>query len=298
MTPVALALVAASVVLHALWHFISKKNDPHLSFFLPISLTVLVMGLPMLVFAGAWPWHLPPKILWCALGGGICGMLCDLGLSYAYRFSEISLAYPMARALPVLLTAFVTWMCGIGRPLSAAALAGMGVIFAGCILLPLAGRGRIRFRMYWNKGMIGIFAAAVGTTGYTVVDGMGVQAIFAYLPDAGSILPAGAYSCLREAVLFSTLFLCSFAVERRSSFRESFRNRDAYLAGISACLAYLLILIAMNHVTNVSFVQAFRQLSLPIGVLMGAVLLRERIGLAKAFALTLILGGLLAVYLG
>ena len=225
-------------------------------------------------------------------------MLCDLGLSYAYRFSEISLAYPMARALPVLLTAFVTWMCGIGKPLSAVALAGMGVIFAGCILLPQAGHGRIRLQTYRNKGMFGILAAAVGTTGYTVIDGIGVQAMFAHLPDAGGILPAGAYSCLREAVLFLTLFLGSLAAERRLSVRECFRNRDAYLAGISACLAYLLILIAMNHVTNVSFVQAFRQLSLPIGVLFGVVFLKERLGLAKAFALTLILGGLIAVYLG
>lgn len=298
MTPVALALIAASVLLHALWHFISKKNNPHLSFFLPVSLTVLVMCLPMLAFAGAWPWALPPRILWCALGGGFCGVFCDLGLSYAYRFSEISLAYPMARALPVLFTAFVTWMCGIGKTLSPAALAGMGVIFAGCILLPQAGHGRIRLKTYWNKGVIGIFAAALGTTGYTVFDGMGVQATFAHLPEAGSILPAGAYSCLRETALFAIMLLTSLATERKLPFREIFGNREAYLAGVSAGLAYLLVLIAMNHVTNISYVQAFRQLSLPVGVLFGVVFLKERVGLAKAFALALIFGGLAAVYLG
>ena len=185
MTPVALALIAASVLLHALWHFISKKNNPHLSFFLPVSLTVLVICFPMLALAGAWPWALPRKVLLCVLGGGICGVLCDYGLSYAYRFSEISLAYPMARALPVLLTAFVTWMCGIGKTLSPAVLAGMGVIFAGCILLPQAGRGGIRLETYCSKGVLGILAAAFGTTGYTIFDGMGVQAIFAHLPEAG-----------------------------------------------------------------------------------------------------------------
>ena len=298
MTPLALALVAASVLLHALWHFISKKNNPRLSFFLPVSATVFVMCLPMLALAGAWPWVLPRKILLCALGGGFCGVFCDLGLSYAYRFGEISLAYPMARALPVIFTAFVTWMCGIGRPLSLTALTGMGVIFAGCVLLPPAGRGKFDFRSYCGKGVIGILAAALGTTGYTIFDGLGVQALFAQLPETGNILPAGAYSCLREASLFVMMFLISLATERKLPYRAIFGNREAYLAGVSAGLAYLLVLIAMNHVTNISYVQAFRQLSLPVGVLFGVVFLQERVGLAKAAALTIILGGLIAVYLG
>ena len=38
--------------------------------------------------------------------------------------------------------------------------------------------------------------------------------------------------------------------------------------------------------------------SLPVGVLFGVVFLKERVGLAKAFALALIFGGLAAVYLG
>ena len=127
---------------------------------------------------------------------------------------------------------------------------------------------------------------------------MGVQAMFAHLPEAGSVLPAGAYSCLREVALFAVMLLTSLATERKLPFRTIFRNRDAYLAGLSAGFAYLLVLIAMNHVTNVSYVQAFRQLSLPVGVLLGVVFLKERIGLVKTLALGMIFGGLIAVYLG
>ena len=298
MSFIALILIASSVLLHTLWHFISKKNNPHVEFFLPLSASVFVMCLPMLLAVCPRPWELPAKILLCALGGGLCGVLCDIGLSYAYRFSEISLAYPLARALPVLFTAFVTWLCGIGKPVPPVALAGMGVIFAGCVLLPQAGHRGFKLRSYWNKGFFGVLAAALGTTGYTIFDGMGVQAFFAHCPDAGSILPAGAYSCLRETMLFIGLWGASLAARRPLDLRTIFGHWESYLAGVSAGLAYLLILIAMKYVTNISYVQAFRQLSLPVGVVLGVVVLKERISFGKTVALALVLGGLMAVYLG
>ena len=67
---------------------------------------------------------------------------------------------------------------------------------------------------------------------------------------------------------------------------------------VFAASAYIMILIAMTHVTNVSYVQAFRQLSLPISVLLGVMILKEKITLFKIAAIGMILGGLLIIYLG
>ena len=66
-----------------------------------------------------------------------------------------------------------------------------------------------------------------------------------------------------------------------------------YVAGVFAALAYVLILLSMNYVTNVSFVQAFRQLSLPIGALLGSLILKEKITRIRWIALLLIMAGLL-----
>ena len=49
----------------------------------------------------------------------------------------------------------------------------------------------------------------------------------------------------------------------------------------------------MGFVTNVSFVQVFRQMSLPLGVLAGIFLLKERCPPVKLAGISLVLLGLL-----
>jgi drug/metabolite transporter (DMT)-like permease len=49
----------------------------------------------------------------------------------------------------------------------------------------------------------------------------------------------------------------------------------------------------MQYVTNVSFIQAFRQLSLPLGFLAGVLFLHEKSSATKITGLLLILAGLL-----
>ena len=69
------------------------------------------------------------------------------------------------------------------------------------------------------------------------------------------------------------------------------------MAGICCSGAYALILFAMQHVSNVSFIQAFRQLSLPLGFLVGVFFLHEKNSLTKTVGMILILTGLIIVSL-
>ena len=62
-----------------------------------------------------------------------------------------------------------------------------------------------------------------------------------------------------------------------------------------ATSAYILVLLAMHFVTNVSYVQAFRQMSLPLGAFLGIAFLKEKATSPKLAGLTLIVGGLIAV---
>ena len=148
--------------------------------------------------------------------------------------------------------------------------------------------------------MLGILLAAIATTGYTITDSFGVQNILRYAPEAGQLGGAGTYSCLREMVLASGLTLYLLIFDRRSlcGIGREFAKPQSYLAGVFAASAYIMILIAMAHVTNVSYVQAFRQLSLPISVLLGVMILKEKITVFKVAAIGMILGGLLIIYLG
>jgi len=299
MTYPALMLIFCSVLLHALWHFICKSRNPHLGFFVVFSFAILCTMLPLMLFSGIRPAAIPPAVWLCAAAGGVSGMVCDIGLGYAYRNSDISLAYPMARALPVLFTACVTQCLGIGKELSLPVLAAMGVIFLGCALLPLPDWRKIRLRSYCSKGMFGVLLAAVGTTCYTIADGCGVPRMAAAAPDCPVLLAAGCYSFWREAAAFVALNLGAVLLpgERAYYTRDLWRQLQPYLAGMFAGCAYVLVLWAMKYVTNVSYVQAFRQISLPIGVVLGVVFLKERLSLQKIAAILMILGGLGAVSL-
>ena len=54
----------------------------------------------------------------------------------------------------------------------------------------------------------------------------------------------------------------------------------------------------MTHVTNVSYIQAFRQMSLPIGVLAGIFLLHEKPGRPRLAGIALVITGLVVVAVG
>lgn len=301
MTLAALILILLSVILHASWHFLSKRGNPSYGFFIVFSFSLFLTMLPLLLISGINPFALPPRLLLLAFAGGFAGMLCDIGLCYAYRHAEISIAYPVSRALPVIMTALVTSVFGLGKELNPIVMIGIAVIFAGCIIMPFSKVQNFRSSSFLNKGVFGVILAACATTSYTITDSYGIKLMFSSVsPDVPRLLVGGSYSCIREFTVFLGLFALAAArrKEREKLNMSLLKSPHPYLAGAFAAYAYLLVLLAMNLVTNVSYIQAFRQLSLPVGMALGFIILKEKFTMPKIVALALILGGLAVVYLG
>lgn len=74
--------------------------------------------------------------------------------------------------------------------------------------------------------------------------------------------------------------------------------RQSFLVGTFIILAYTLVLVAMNFVSNVSYVVAFRQLSIIIGGLLGMLVLKEPRHAPKFVGLAVMFTGLLLVGTG
>jgi drug/metabolite transporter (DMT)-like permease len=91
-------------------------------------------------------------------------------LAKAYKFGEMSLAYPLARAFPILIVAAASALLGKGERLSSLALTGMLLVFFGCVLMPLENPARVRLRDYANLATGLALLAALGTAGYSMVD--------------------------------------------------------------------------------------------------------------------------------
>jgi drug/metabolite transporter (DMT)-like permease len=207
----------------------------------------------------------------------------------------------MARALPVFFTMMMTWMFRWGKTLSPLAIVGMLIIFIGCICMSFTGGDdklslREKF-ISMRKGLLGILIAAVGTTGYTISDSFGIKNIMAFAGDRNTFLVAASYSSCREIVTTITLWvivlICYCCKWARGLFKNLVKSKHPYMAGFSAALAYLLVLVAMFYVTNVSFVQAFRQLSLPVSAALGFIFLKEKISVLRLVSLAMIMSGLI-----
>jgi len=69
-------------------------------------------------------------------------------------------------------------------------------------------------------------------------------------------------------------------------------------AGLIIVATYGLVLTSMAYVTNVSYVAAFRQLSIPIGAVLGLTIQKEKGQLPKLVGIGVVFIGLILVGLG
>ncbi len=296
MSFLAFVLIVSSAVLHASWNLMAKRGRMSVPFYTLICSTCMLVWAHVLFWTPIDVLALPAPF-WAYLGGSIASdLVYCYGLMMAYRVLEMSTAYPVMRALPILLTVAVTAVFGLGTPLSPTAKLGMVVVCAGCLLMPLAKFAEFRPAKYFNSDMLFVLVTACGTTGYTVFDSQAQRIMTAAMADYAKPLRAITYYSVRVVLLSSSLWLVvMLSPSNRAQMREFFaaRNWTPCLAGIFASATYVLVLLSMNYVTNVSYVQVFRQLGLPIGMLAGVFVLKERCTPTKIIGVALILLGLL-----
>ena len=304
MSLTAAVLIIASAFMHAGWNFVSKRQNPSLAYFFVTAVAASLLISPVLIFhRSALP--LIPTAVWVlVIGTGLAQMIYFIGLAGAYRHGAISLAYPLARALPVLLVTAVSFLLGNGSAISQMSLIGMILITAGCIILPLPHFKKVPLREYLDVVYLMALLAAVGTTGYTMLDDQALRQLrsIVNLPLTNSeitllFIPLQTGS---TAVMLGLATLL-YPTERRQ-LRAILKNRpliiSAILTGIAIMSTYGLVLASMAYVSDVSYVAAFRQLSIPIGAVLGLTLQQEPRYWPKIIGIGIVSLGLVLVGLG
>jgi len=293
MTLTAFLLVLISVFLHAAWNFMSKRANPSGAYYMLSSGTASMLWLGFFLLSSlslaSLPW-----IFWVFLTGSILSEgIYMLGLAYAYRNCDISMAYPLGRALPVLMVAAVTLIFGLGKTPSGIALCGMLVIFFGCILLPLKHRQDFRWKTYCSKTSFFLLMIASGTTGYTILDSQ-AERLLRSIGGVSPLMKTLVYIYMIETGMAVLLFFYVLPNRtERAELKRLLRSPYPYLTGLCSSCAYVLILLAMGYVSNVSYIQAFRQMSLPLGVFAGIFFLKESPAPLKLAGVALIVLGLI-----
>lgn len=298
MTPLALFLVTLSTFSHAFWNFLGKRRSPSAAFFLLASASAAVCLSPVLVYyRQALPLVLP------AVGGlllatGIFQGIYYVSLAGAYRYGQLSVAYPLARALPALLVTAASALLGTGRPVHWLGWVGALVVVLGCLAIPLNSFREWRVSRYANLCCALALLAAFGTTGYTIIDSEALRLMRA--------VPGIAIGPLEVALLFMVLETTTIALvlgvyvllvpAERAAFAAVRRGwLYAAVTGLIITATYGLVLAAMAYVTNVSYLAVFRQLSIPMGALLGVTLQNEPAPAPKIAGIFVVLAGLVMV---
>ena len=262
-----LTLVLVSAALHTSWNVLVREQRA-LNMFMGISVVSLWLA-PLLY---ALEWFAPPvlsvvpfHILW----GGFFLAIYYYGMTRSYRGGDFTVAYPLARALPVLFVACAE--VAMGNAPTPLGWLGIGLIALGSILLPLQSLREWRVARYWNQTTLWILMAAFGIAAYTIID----QNALRQLPNGLSF--AMRYGAL-ESVAAAVLYWLTLRVTREDLGLPT-RLADwklPVLATVFMFGSYSLILWAFQSDDRASYVIGLRQISIVLGVVVGAYLFHER----------------------
>lgn len=276
--------VVLSAALHASWNYLLRRAGGNTTVAALGIITEALLLVPLAVIAwnssGAPPWatFLP------AIGVAAFLALANYeALMAAYRRADMSLAYPVARGGVFLFLPLLGFLV-FGERLNARGWLSVALIVAGIMMLPLARLDRASFRQVGHhlrdRAMAYALVAAAFTAAYTVWDKYAIARV-------DTILYFEGYTVLL-AIWFAGVVARTPRQEVRLQLRQHFLSIVAigFLIGAS----YLLILIALQDGMPTR-VLAVRQLSIPIGVLLGWRLLNEPLTLPRALGAAAITAG-------
>ena len=278
--------VILSAVLHGTWNYLLRRAGgsrvvaalsivAEALVLLPLAVVVIFSSgsIPALPFLGA-------TIVAAALA-----LANYAALMAAYRRADLSLAYPIARGgvflfLPLL--GFVVF----GERLDGRGWLSLAMIVAGIMMLPLDrfdrdSLGALGQRVR-DRALGFALLAAAATAGYTIWDKYAIQSLDLFLYFAG------------YTVLLGLWFSVTLARAPRAEVREALRLHSVSILviGILIAASYLLVLIALRDGASTQ-VLAVRQLSIPVGVLLGWRFLRESMTPPRVIGSALITAGCL-----
>ena len=285
MNAAALGLVLVAAFCHAGWNYLLKRSGGGVGFVWLFAAISALLYAP--VALGTFLW-LQPVLGWksiAAVAASAClHTVYYLLLDHGYRYGDLSLVYPIARATGPLLTVAVAILL-LGEHPAPLAVGGAVLISAGGLLL--TGDPRALRRKGIEHAVLTALATGITIAAYTVVDKAAVALIM-----TPPILQDWMTNIGRVALMTPLLRT------RRESVRAAWRDhRREVLAVAMLCpLSYILVLTAMQF-TLVSYVAPAREVSILVAAFLGARLLSEGDARRRGLAALLMTAGLVALTL-
>jgi drug/metabolite transporter (DMT)-like permease len=255
-------MVLAAALLHATWNAVVKSNGDRFTLIRIFAWAQLVVSLCLLPFVdfpneAAWPYLVASPVF------STCYLLL---LNRAYRIGDLSLVYPLARGAAPLVVAIVSIVL-LGEELGRANQIGIMLITIGITSLALTrGTGA-------RDTLPVLLALAMGSliATYTLIDGMGAR--LSGTPHGYMVVVTIPQSLLIIAISHT------FGRGKRATVgRQTLRFGIA--SGLVAYLSTWLIIWAYTR-APIALVSALRETGIVFAVIIGVVIRKERLNLAR-----------------
>jgi len=258
-SPVALGLVIGAAVIHAGWNALAKRASDPLAFLWCAGVVATVVYLPGVLYVIA-PTGFPPSALPFVVATILLHSAYFWSLGRAYHAGDLSVVYPIARGVGVVLVPVLAFLLFDER-LSRAGSLGIALVALGIFTLHWRRRQHAAPRLAPGAG----WAVATGVliAGYSLVDKAGVARLHPL-----------AYIGLME--LGASLVLLPAMLGRRAALSREWRTnrRPVLVAAVLSPGAYLLVLFAFQ-LSKAAYVVAGREVSIVLSALIGSLWMRE-----------------------
>jgi uncharacterized membrane protein len=274
------AMIMVSAAFHALWNFLAKGSREKEPYMLLANLSSQVTVLPIfLMILG--DWGFPMQALPFLLVSGVAEVAYFISLSRAYEEGDLSIVYPVVRSSPMFVA--ILAYAFLGERLSTWGVAGILIIVAGVYVLHMREGGGLLGPLGSLRGSATMFAlaAALGTTVYSLMDKLGVEAVdpirYAFWLEI--------FVCLMLApVIIGRKGFMSLAGEWRFGWSR------ICASGFLMRVGYIFALYTMT-LAPVSYILALRQVSVVLGTVLGVAVLRESYGRQRLLGSVIIFVG-------
>jgi drug/metabolite transporter (DMT)-like permease len=268
MAPVALGLALSAAVVHAVWNLIlARQRDPEAA-------TAVAMAAGVLLFApvAAFSFNVEREAIPFIAVTAILQLVYFAALAAAYRHSELSVVYPIARGVaPVIV--LIAGVVIVGSSTSAAQIMGVTLVAIGVLLVRGVQRDGQAHGVAFGLAIASVIAA------YTLVDSRGVLHAdpIAYLELAMAPAAAG--------------YLVIVATRRRGVERiRRATSGTMVVAGALSFVAYVLVLAALERAPAAA-VAAVRETSIVVATALAARVLGERVTPGRLVGAALVVAG-------
>ena len=238
------------------------------------------LGVAGILYAG-----MPPYESWgFILASGLVHVFYQIFLLNAYRFGELTQVYPIARgSAPLIIT--LASVAFLSVELSLGSILGIFII-SGTIIIH--GISQYRGQSAHPKSLYLALLAGFCIAGYSIIDGYGTRI-------SGSALSFYGASTVVNALLFIPYILTvEKGVLRQLTHGEGLKI--FFIGGIASYLAYIAALWAVLT-TPIAVVSSMRETSVVFALLLGTLILNEKITAAKIAMTFFILLGVVVLRL-